>query len=55
MLDGIWIKIMGRLNKRSNKANTSDYVVTPKIKKTLDLIQQDSRFCKVIVAGDDKY
>ena len=55
MIYGIRIKIMGRLNKRSKKANTSDYVVTPKIKKTLDLIQQDSRFCKVIVAGDDKY
>ena len=30
-------------------------MVTPKIKKTLDLIQQDSRFCKVIAVVDDKY
>nr|POF15909.1 hypothetical protein CFP56_17149 [Quercus suber] len=55
MLDGIWIKIMGRLNKRFEKANTLDSLVTPKIKKTLHLIQQDSTFCKVIVAGDDEY
>ena len=55
MLDGIRIKIMGRLNKRFEKANTLDSLVTPKIKKTLDLIQQDSRFCKVIAAGDDEY
>ena len=55
MLDGIRIKIMGRLNKRFEKANTSDSLVTPKIKKTLDLIQQDSRFCKVITTGDDEY
>ena len=55
MLDGIRIKIMGRLNKRFKKANTLDSLVTPKIKKTLDLIQQDSRFCKVIAVGDDEY
>ena len=45
---------MGRLNKRFKKANTSDSLVTPKIKKTLDLIQQDLRFYKVIAAGDDE-
>ena len=32
-----------------------DSLVTPKIKKTLDLIQQDSRFCKVIAIVDNKY
>jgi len=55
MLDGIHFKIIGRLNKRFEKANTSDSLVSPKIKKTLDLIQQDSRFCKVIEAGDYEY
>ncbi|XP_065631671.1 uncharacterized protein LOC136068446 [Quercus suber] len=54
-LDGIHIKIIGRLNKRLEKANTLDSLVSLKIKKTLDLIQQDSRFCKVITAGDDEY
>ena len=51
------IKIIRRLNKRFEKANTSDYLVTPKKKKKkiLDLIQQDSRFCKVIAASDDEY
>ena len=50
------IKIIRRLNKRFEKANTSDYLVAPKKKKkALDLIQQDSRFCKVIAAGDDEY
>ncbi|XP_075654909.1 uncharacterized protein LOC142625087 [Castanea sativa] len=55
MLYGIQIKNMGRINKRFEKANISNSLLTPTIKKTLDLIQQDSRFCKVTTASDDKY
>ncbi|KAF8408354.1 hypothetical protein HHK36_007503 [Tetracentron sinense] len=55
LVDSIRVKLMDRIQCRYEKACSWESLVTPKIKRKMDVIKQDSRTCVVVFAGGEEY
>jgi thioredoxin-related protein len=52
MVESITCRFVGRFQKRYEKGCTFDNIITPKIRKVLDITMQDGRMCGVTYAGE---
>ncbi|XP_058747011.1 uncharacterized protein LOC131620001 [Vicia villosa] len=55
MIESITCRLMARFQKRYEKGREFNNIVTPKIRKVLDITTQDGRVCRVTYAGDDEF
>ncbi|XP_043705497.1 uncharacterized protein LOC122655361 [Telopea speciosissima] len=55
LVDQIRLKLMGRFQKRYAKGCTYEHVLTPRMQKTLDVLQKDVRYCHAVYAGVDEF
>lgn len=55
IVDQIRVKLMCRLQRRYEKGCSYNGKVPPNVKKRLDRIQHDARFCRPISSGNDKF
>ncbi|KAJ1424167.1 Zinc finger, SWIM-type [Sesbania bispinosa] len=55
MLESITCRLMGRFQRRYEKGCGFENIITPKIRKMLDITMQDGRVCRVTYAGDDEF
>ncbi|KAF8405851.1 hypothetical protein HHK36_007928 [Tetracentron sinense] len=55
LVDSIRVKLMGRIQCRYEKACSWESLVTPKIKRKMDVIKQDSRTCVFVFARGKEY
>ncbi|XP_043721259.1 uncharacterized protein LOC122668792 [Telopea speciosissima] len=55
LVDQTRLKLMGRFQKRYAKGCSNEDVLTPRMKKRLDMLQKDVRYYHAVYAGADEY